>query len=94
MKAGKLSYGTDMCIDKIKNKKAKLIIVSEDASDNTKEKFTHLSKESDIPIYIYGLKDETSRSIGKDNKTVFAVLDTNFAKKIKQMFEDLKGAIC
>ncbi len=94
MKAGKLAYGTDMCVEKIKNKKAKLIIVSEDASDNTKEKFSYLCKDNNIPLYLYGAKDDLSRSVGKNNKTVFAILDTNFAKSIKQMVEDLKGAIC
>ncbi len=94
MKAGKLAYGTDMCLEKIKFKKAKLIIVADDASENTKDKFSNTCKKENIPIYIYGSKDEMSNHIGKSNKTVFAILDNNFAKSICKMFEESKGAIC
>ncbi len=80
-----------MCLDKIKYKKAKLVIVCEDASDNTKEKFSKICEDK-IPIYIFGNKFDLSRSIGKDNKTVFAVLDGNFSKSIIKMLEDLRGA--
>lgn len=93
MKAGKLAYGTDMCLDKIKYKKAKLVIVAEDASDNTKEKFSRICEENNVKFYIFGNKNELSYCIGKNNKTVLAVLDNNFAKNICKMLEDLKGAI-
>ena len=81
-----------MCLDKIKYKKAKLVIVCEDASDNTKEKFNKICSSNLIPIYIFGNKFELSKSIGKDNKTVFAILDSNFSKSIIKMLEDLRGA--
>ena len=82
-----------MCIEKIKFKKAKILIIAEDSSDNTKEKFTRICKENNIKIYQYGTSFELSRSIGKNNKTVVAVLDENFAKSICKMFDDLKEAI-
>ncbi|MBR3281076.1 MAG: ribosomal L7Ae/L30e/S12e/Gadd45 family protein [Clostridia bacterium] len=93
MKAGKLAYGTDMCLDKIKFKKAKLVIISEDASNNNKERFKRICEENDISFYEYGNKEDISFAIGKSNKSVVAVLDNNFAKSINKMFEDLKGAI-
>ena len=94
MKAGKLAYGTDMCLDKIKFNKAKLIVVANDASDNTKSKFSNICEDKAIPFFEYGNKLELSRAIGKDNKTVFAVLDKNFAESIIKMLKDNKGAIC
>ena len=93
MRARKLAYGTDMCMDSIKFNKAKLVIVAEDASDNTKEKFTKICNDNKIPIYIIGNKFDLSKCIGKDNKTVFAVLDTNFTKSINKLIEDSRGAI-
>ncbi|MBR6252415.1 MAG: ribosomal L7Ae/L30e/S12e/Gadd45 family protein [Clostridia bacterium] len=82
-----------MCLDKIKFKKAKLVLLSEDASDNNKQKFQSICEDNKIPCYIYGNKFDLSKSIGKDNKTVFAILDGNFAKSITKMLEDLRGAI-
>ena len=32
--------------------------------------------------------------VGKDNKAIFGVMDSNFAEKIKILFEELKGANC
>ncbi len=63
MKAGKLAYGTDMCLDQIKYGKAKLVIVTEDASENTKEKFKNICKNEKTKLFEYGKKDEISYSI-------------------------------
>ncbi len=87
MKAGKLAYGTDMCLEKIKNKRAKLVILAEDASDNNKEKFDKICKENNIELIIFGNKFDLSKRIGKDNKTIFALLDTNFAKSIMKLLK-------
>ena len=81
-----------MCLDKIKFKKVKLVLIAEDASENTKEKFSKICESNNIPFYIFGNKFDLSRSIGKDNKTVFAILDGNFSKSIIKMLEDLRGA--
>ena len=70
-----------------------MVIVAEDASDNTKEKFQRICEENKIKIFIFGNKADLSYCMGKNNKTVFAVLDNNFAKSINKMLEDLKGAI-
>lgn len=93
MKAGKLSFGTDMCIENIKKKKAFLIILAEDASDNTKEKFQKLAELYQIQIVCFGEKDILSKSIGKVDKVVFAILDKGFSDKILQMLKESKGAI-
>lgn len=92
MKAGKIAFGTDMCEEKIKKKSASLIIIAEDTSDNTKDKFIKLSNLYNINIVIFGEIDLLSRSIGKVNKGVFAILDDGFANKILQMVKELKGA--
>ncbi len=68
MKAGKLAYGTDMCIEKIKYNKAKIIIVSSDASENTKSKFKKISEENKIKYYEYGTKEELSMGIRKNKQ--------------------------
>ena len=65
MKAGKLAYGADMCIDKIKYKKAKIIILAEDSSQNTIEKFERICQEYDVKMYKYGSKSELSYAIRK-----------------------------
>ena len=92
MKAGKVAFGTDMCEEKIKKKMASLIILAEDVSDNTKDKFINLANLYNINIIVFGEIDLLSNSIGKINKGVFAILDDGFGKKMLQMFNELKGA--
>ncbi len=82
-----------MCIEKIKFKKAKLLIIAEDTSQNTKDKINRVCEENKIKLYEYGKKDEISYAIGKQNKTVVAILDNNFAKNLEKLIIDLKGAI-
>ena len=92
MKAGKIAFGADMCEEKIKNKSAKLIIIAEDTSDNTKTKFINLANLYNINIVMFGEIERLSNSIGKVNKGVFAILDDGFGNKILQMVKELKGA--
>ena len=62
-----------------------LVIVAEDASDRTKEKFEKLCESKSIPIIIKGNIEELSKSIGKDNKAIFGVKDVNLGKEIKKI---------
>ena len=92
MKAGKIAFGTDMCEEKIKKGNVSLIIIAEDTSNNTKEKFINLANLYNINIVIFGEIDLLSNSIGKINKGVFAIFDKGFGDKILQMVNELKGA--
>lgn len=92
MKAGKIGFGADMCEEKIKNKKAYLVLLAEDLSEKTKDRFIKLASLYNINIVIFGEIDLLSQSIGKSNKGVFTILDEGFSNKILQMVKELKGA--
>ena len=79
MRAGKLKSGEFQVLEAIKKKTAKLVIVSEDASDNTRKKFSDKCSYYKVPIYIYGNMDELGHAIGKDVRTSLAVTDEGMA---------------
>ena len=81
-KAGKISFGTESCLDMIAKRKLKLVIVSEDSSERTINNFKEKCKQNNIDFYIFGKKDELSKSIGKANKTVIGIKDKNLAGAI------------
>ena len=81
-KAGKLIFGTDSCMEAIKNKKTYIIIVATDASERTKKHFTEACKQYNIPIAICSNINELSKSIGKVNKAVIGIKDKNIANEI------------
>lgn len=81
-KASKITFGADSTIEAINKKKVKLIIIAEDASERTKNKFMELAQKNNISIYIITNIEDLSKSIGKKNKAVVGLIDFNFSKAI------------
>ena len=84
-RARKVSFGADSVELQIKKRKVKLIIVAEDSSTRTKEKFIKLSEQFNIPIKIMGEIDELSKAIGKSNKAIIGIEDINLASEKKKI---------
>lgn len=84
-KAGKITFGTESCLDMIYKRKVKLVIVAEDSSERTINNFKEKCNQNNIDFYIFGNKEELSRTIGKTNKTVVGVKDKNLAGAIKKI---------
>lgn len=81
-KAGKTVSG-EFCTEKeVKSGKAVLVIVADDASDNTKKKFRNMCDFYKVPIYFYKDKDTLGHAMGKEFRASLAVLDAGFAKGI------------
>ena len=81
-----------MCEEKIKKSEARLLILAEDLSKNTKEKFIKLAEVYHVKHEEFGTIMDLSNSIGKTNKGVLTILDEGFANKISQMVKNFKGA--
>lgn len=86
MKAGKLTFGTDSCLEMI-SKKSKVNNTMSDSSERTINNFKNKCKENNIPVYIWGNRDDISKSIGKNNKTVLGIKDKNLADAIKKILD-------
>ena len=87
-RAGKIASGEFAAEKAVKTGKARLIIVAEDASDNTKKKFQNMCDFYEVPIYFYKDKDTLGHAMGKEFRASLAVLDAGFAKGIKKQIED------
>lgn len=66
----------------VKTGKAKLVIVSEDASDNTKKLFTNKCTYYHIPIIFYSDKESLGHAIGQKLRTSAAILDEGFSNAL------------
>ena len=84
-KAGKLFSGEDVVRNAIKHNKLKLLIISQDASDNTKKRFVNAAKYYKLPIFVWGDKEQIGSSIGKSNRSVVGIGEDSFAKTIMAM---------
>lgn len=86
-RAGMMTTGEESVEIAMKKGGSMLVIVAGDASENTKEKFVNKANFYKIPVVVTSTRDELSSAIGKDNRTVFTVTDTNFAEKIMSEIE-------
>lgn len=86
-KAGKTVSGEFSTEKSVKSGKAYLVLVAEDASENTKKKFRNMCSFYEVPIYFIGDKESMGRAMGKEFRASLAVQDENFAKAICREFE-------
>ena len=59
-----------------------MVIVSEEASDNTKKMFTNMCAHYKVPIYLFGTKDELGHAMGQEFRASLSVEDAGFAKSM------------
>ncbi|MBY0120653.1 YlxQ family RNA-binding protein [Bacillus sp. S/N-304-OC-R1] len=86
-RARKITSGEELTIKEIRNGKAKLILLSADASVNTTKKVTDKCKSYQVPYRIVESREILGQAIGKEARVVVAVLDGGFAKKLKSLLD-------
>ena len=87
-RAGKVVSGEFSTEKAIKNHTAYLCVVATDSSDNTKKHFTDMCTYRDIPIFMYGNKEEIGHAIGKEFRASLAICDEGFARQIVKLLSD------
>ena len=78
-RAGRCQSGEFAAERAVKAGKAKLVLLEERSSDNTKARFTSLCEGRNIPLK---LVPEVGRAIGREGHVVMAVTDIQFANMI------------
>lgn len=81
-KAGKIKSGEFSALKSVKSHKSYLVIVSSDASDNTKKMFTNSCEFYEVPIRFYSDKDNLGGAIGKMTRASISIEDEGFAKAL------------
>ena len=88
-KAGKVASGEFSTEKSVKTGKGFLVLVADDASQNTKKKFQHMCDFYEVPIYFIANKEELGRFCGKEFRASLAVQDENFAKAMLKELQKL-----
>lgn len=81
-KAGKVASGEFSTEKAVKAHMAHLVIIAEDASDNTKKLFRDKCSYYNVPMEIFGTKEELGHWIGKKHRASICILDEGFAKSV------------
>ena len=91
-RAGKIASGEFQTETAVKSGTAFLVVVAEDASENTKKLFSDKCSFYNVPIITLGTKEELGHSIGKEFRASLAVLDEGFASAVMKKIESLSQA--
>ncbi|MDQ0270186.1 YlxQ family RNA-binding protein [Cytobacillus purgationiresistens] len=86
-RARKITSGEELTVKDIRNGKAKLILLSADASANTAKKVTDKCKSYQVPYRIVENREILGHAIGKEARVVVAILDDGFAKKLLTLLD-------
>jgi len=81
-RAGKVVSGEFSTEKAVKSSKAHLVIVAEDASENTRKMFRNMCTYYDVPYQEYGTKDELGHWTGKEMRASICILDEGFARSV------------
>ena len=87
-KAGRTASGEFMTERAVKKGDAFLVIVAEDASENTKKMFENMCTFYQIPFYIYGTKETLGHRMGKAIRASLAILDQGFGDAVKKRLDE------
>ncbi|MBB5354843.1 MULTISPECIES: YlxQ family RNA-binding protein [Anoxybacillus] len=84
-RARKVISGEELVVKEIQRKRAKLVILSEDASENTRKKISDKCSFYRVPLCYVDSRHELGGAIGKGARVVVAITDEGFAQKLKTM---------
>ncbi|ETI70331.1 YlxQ family RNA-binding protein [Neobacillus vireti] len=81
-RARKITTGEELTVKEIRSGKAKLVLLSADASANTTKKITDKCNSYEVPFKMVEDRHLLGQAIGKEARVVVAVMDDGFAKKL------------
>ncbi len=85
-RAGKVKSGEFSTEKSVKSGRARLVIVAEEASENTRKMFENMCRYIRCALAVFGSKEELGRAMGKEMRASLAVEDQDLRKAMgKQM---------
>ncbi len=90
-KAGKVASGEFQTEQAVKRGKACAVIVSAEASENTKKKFRNMCTFYEVPFHVYGKKEELGAAIGCEFRASLAILDHGLAASVEKRLENAQN---
>ncbi|KEZ50127.1 MULTISPECIES: YlxQ family RNA-binding protein [Metabacillus] len=86
-RARKIVSGEELVIKEVRQSRAKLVLLSLDASDNTAKKVHDKCSYYRIPVVSVPDRHMLGQAIGKDARVVVAIVDSGFASKMKTLLD-------
>ena len=90
-RAGKCVLGTEMCVENIRKKKAKLVVAANDLSANTVKRLNDSCSFHNVELlFVSYNKLELGKRLGKNNGTsCAAILDEGFVNICRKLYNEI-----
>ena len=86
-RARKVISGDELVIKEIRSNRAKLVLLSMDASVNTEKKITDKCHFYGVPLRKVQNRSILGEAIGKEARVVVSIQDEGFAQKLKSLLD-------
>ncbi|QLK85883.1 YlxQ family RNA-binding protein [Staphylococcus sp. 17KM0847] len=90
MRAGKVKTGESVLLTEIKKQRLKLVLIAEDASNNTKKILENKCTTYRIPYRMVSNRYDLGKAMGKQARVNIGITDQGFAKKLITMIDEDK----
>lgn len=77
----------------VKSGRSCMVLVSEEASANTRKKFSNMCTYYKVPIYLFGTKEELGHAMGQEFRASLSVEDAGFAKSMAGILNINGGSV-
>lgn len=84
-RAGKIRSGGTLGEKAVKQGEAYLLIIAEDSSENTKDKFISMAKYYETEYALFSTRELLGKFSGGGEKSVLCVCDLGFSEAIKKL---------
>jgi len=91
VKAGQVTFGFEELQKCIRFRKASLVILAADLSDNTSTKCIRTLQQSDVAYYVAGTKEILGTLLHRDSIGIIIVTGRNFADGILKLLHERSG---
>ena len=88
MRGRNLVSGEFQTLEAIKKGSAMLVIIAEDASDNTKKLFSDKCLFYQVPVFQHGSREKLGKAIGKDLRSSVGVCDAGLADAVIRQLKE------
>ena len=86
VKAGRAAFGSEQCAALVRSGKMPLVIVAEDASENTKKLIKDKCRSFETPWISFGTIASLAKCTGKGKVSVIGIRDSGFAAAILKIY--------
>ncbi|SOB93277.1 ribosomal protein L7Ae-like RNA K-turn-binding protein [Ureibacillus xyleni] len=88
-RARKVISGEELVVKEIRNNKAKLVLLANDAAHNSSKKIQDKCTFYNVEYHVFGDRYQLGNAIGKEARVVIAITDSGFAKKMSNLLNEI-----